>query len=173
MKTFRRSVLALLMVLGIIGVAIAPAGAASEGTAWLNINNPGTYCGYSYASVDTTPPAVNSALYAGYGQTIVKANNPCIYQPTTLQSTPANWLLVSISVHCRWGGTGDTVLWNSPQVGNAAGNASVAVGLPNSTLTCTDPDHLGLEMRTVVNSFYFSGVYGYVAYSHTTHWVHA
>lgn len=175
MKNLIKAALAFLVTLGLLAFLVAPAGALAgpEADNWLNINSPGSYCGYSYASVDASNALPGTAKVFSQGTTIVKAGNPCVFNLMTSQALPYGYLKVQAVLHCRWAGQGDTAVWTSPIALNAENHGAVTVqniGSGGTLNPCQDPDNLGLEERTVVTSWYLTS-FGYQEYTHTTHWV--
>lgn len=171
MKKLIQAITALLAAVGLALVMVAPAGAASEGDTALHINSPGAYCGYAYAYVNASQPAPGNAFWFAEGVAEIKANNPCAWAYGSAQSYPAGYLKVQTALHCRWGGTGDTTIWTSPIASNTAGTGFVHTFTGGTTNPCQDPDHLGLQERVTVHTWFYLQLFGYVDYTDTTGWV--
>lgn len=184
MKKFTQAFLALFAAVALLAVMAVPAGALQgpEQDNWLEVNNPGVNCNYAYAAVDASNPLPGMAKIFAQGTAIVRNPNPgvgpCSFALTTAQHYPADFMEVQASLHCRWGGSGDSVVWTSSRVSNAGNSGSVSVfnAANNGQLNpCQDPDHLGLEERTTVKTWFrqFAGppYGGLIEYDETTHWV--
>lgn len=169
-----RKTLALLIAVAALALMVTPVGALQgpESVAWLEVPHPTLgYCGYAHATIDASNPLPASAKVFASAQTIVRTNNPCTPGITTSKNLPAGSLKVQGSLRCRWGGGAETEAWRSSVVSNAANTGQVTVSKGGTVNPCQDPDHLGLEERTVVHSWFVGSPDGNVDFLTTTHWV--
>lgn len=162
-----KGLLTLSVAVAIVFSMIAPAAAVSgnETDYWLEVNSPGSYCGYNYGFVYNVGGNLNVA-----GGAQVFNPNPCSPTGSTI-GLPAGYLSTSAVAHCYINGQ-DTVAWASPLKYNSAGSGIITVGNTSDNLCGPGPFGPGEPwVRLVVSSSYYVYPTGWQTHTTTTHWV--
>lgn len=179
MKKLAKISMALFAAFGLVALLVSPAFASgTEADNWLQVNDPGVNCTYSYASVNSAAsvPPGSTATWA-QAATVYRVPSPCNFALASAQSLQAGELGVRGQLVCRWtDNAGDLItqtVWDSGVVYNAANTGLVEAHVGSQTNPCNPTDVRAgtLQERTIVDSYVWTGI-GYTHYpTETTHWV--
>lgn len=168
MKLPKRGLLALTLSLGLVMGLAGPATADNTGVqSFLNVNDPGVYCGFSTTETHATNPTDYSR-----STVIVKANNPCVYSSTSSQTPAAGTLGMEQIVQCRESATDtvQTVYADAAWLYNGAGDPDIVAtfGNLNDSGPCTSGTR---QYRTITKGRYMHSIWIFV--TRAGDWVNA